>query len=351
MHTTPLTLSWPASGLEACPACPACRSIARTPWFIGLSDRLFGCAPGLWTFQRCAGCGAAYLDPRPTRDTIADAYSDYYTHASPAPSAADRSGSAGKWRRALRHGYLNRRFGLSLEGASSLGALAVPLVPGLASRQRRWARLARPHDRASLLDVGAGSGGAVGHFRALGWDAIGVDVDPAAVTAARAAELPVTEGEITDLPGCARFDAVTMSHSLEHLHDPAGALTAAYRLLKPGGVLELTTPNANSLGRRVYGRDWLGLDPPRHLVVLTPRAVTRAVQAAGFQGVRLHRASRSPAWYFHASDALRQRRPWTDDVALRLPARAVLWISRVLSGALPRVAEEFVVTARKPLAP
>lgn len=349
MRTTSLTLSWPASGLERCLRCPACGTSAGVPWFSGLADRLYGCAPGLWSLQRCLRCGAAYLDPRPTRETIADAYSTYYTHDPPTIStAALPANRFGNWRRALRHGYLNRRFGFSLEGASPLGAWLVPLVPGLASRQRRWARLPRPHDHASLLDVGAGSGAAVAQFRALGWDAVGVDVDSAAVAAARAAELPVTEGEITTVPGSDRFTAITMSHSLEHLHDPAGALTAAHRLLQPDGVLQVITPNANSVGRRIYAQDWLGFDPPRHLVVFTPQAIAEALRAAGFQRVRFHPPSRPAAWYFQASEALRQGRPWTETVPLGTLARVALLISRLLTGALPRMAEELVVTASKP---
>jgi SAM-dependent methyltransferase len=194
-------------------------------------------------------------------------------------------GRAPGLRRALRHGYLNRRFGLSLEGASPLGPVIVPLVPGLAARQRRWARLPRPYDRASLLDVGAGSGGTVAHFRKLGWEAKGIDTDPAAVAAARASDLPVSEGEITTFPGGERFAAITMGHSIEHLHEPAQALAAAFRLLKPAGILELITPNAGALGRRIYARDWLGLDPPRHLVVFTPRGLKLALRGAGFEKI------------------------------------------------------------------
>jgi SAM-dependent methyltransferase len=283
-------------------------------------------------------------------ETIGQAYGDYYTHDAPtiAGAGSPSDGVIENWRRALRHGYLNRRMGLSLPGASSLGPLLVPLVPGLAGRQRRWARLARPHDRASLLDVGAGSGWAVAHFRALGWEATGLDVDPAAVAAARGAELPVSLGEITTLPGHARFDAVTMSHSIEHLHDPGAALTAAYRLLKPAAVLQLITPNAGSLGLRVYARDWLGLDPPRHLVLFTPRAITLALHDAGFAAVRFHRSYRPSSWYFQASEALRRGRPWTEPAPPRALAKSVLLFSERSSGILPRLGEELVVTAIKP---
>lgn len=350
MPTTAPTRSWPASGLEDCMACPACGAASRSVWFASVSDRLYRCAAGLWTFKRCARCESAYLDPRPTRETIAQAYRDYYTHE-PAPSLSQPPGRAPRLRRALRHGYLNRRFGLSLEGATALGPVLVPLVPGLAARQRRWARLPRPHDGASLLDVGAGAGAAVAHFRRLGWDASGIDIDSEAVAAARASDLPVFEGEITSLTGSDRFDAVTMSHSIEHLHDPAEALAAAFRLLKPGGVLELLTPNADSFGRRVYGRDWLGLDPPRHLVVMTPRGLRLALRGAGFEDIRLHPPYRPSEWYFRASEGLRQGRPWTDDAQPGLAARLMLLFSRCSTRALPQFGEELRVTAAKPAPP
>jgi SAM-dependent methyltransferase len=348
---TPHTRNWPASGLESCPACPACGTAARSVWYTNLSDRLYGCAPGRWTLKRCAYCGSAYLDPRPTRDTIANAYRDYYTHAPVATPASQPMRRAAGLRRALRHGYLNRRLGLSLERPSPLGRVLVPLVPGLAARQRAWARLPRPHDRASVLDVGAGSGGAVAHFRRLGWDATGLDLDRAAVAAARASDLPVLEGEITMLPGIERFDAVTMSHSIEHLHDPAQALAAAFRLLKPGGLIELVTPNASSLGRRVYARDWLGLDPPRHLVVFTPQGLTLALAGAGFDRIRFHRSYRPSEWYFRASEALRRGKPWTEGAQPRPREKAVLLFSKCCSAALWRLGEELVVRAAKPASP
>ena len=348
MPTTAPTRNWPASGLESCLTCPACGAVARSVWFTNLPDRLYGCAPGLWTFKRCARCESAYLDPRPTRETMADAYGDYYTLAPIPTSGPTPVGRAPGLRRALRHGYLNRRFGLSLEGASPLGPVIVPLVPGLAARQRRWARLPRPYDRASLLDVGAGSGGTVAHFRKLGWEAKGIDTDPAAVAAARASDLPVSEGEITTFPGGERFAAITMGHSIEHLHEPAQALAAAFRLLKPAGILELITPNAGALGRRIYARDWLGLDPPRHLVVFTPRGLKLALRGAGFEKIRFHRPSRASEWYFRASEALRRGEPWTDGAQPRWPEHMALLLSKYCSGALPELGEELVVTAAKP---
>ncbi|MDQ3823220.1 MAG: class I SAM-dependent methyltransferase, partial [Actinomycetota bacterium] len=63
---------------EPVPACPVCGDGRRGVLHAGLVDRLYG-APGRWTLHRCAGCGAAYLDPRPTPESIAAAYERYYT--------------------------------------------------------------------------------------------------------------------------------------------------------------------------------------------------------------------------------------------------------------------------------
>jgi 2-polyprenyl-3-methyl-5-hydroxy-6-metoxy-1,4-benzoquinol methylase len=272
----------------------------------------------------------------------------YYTHESVVPGEATPGSRLGAWRKALRHGYLNRRFGLDLQNPSRLGPLVVPMIPGLARRQRQWARLSRPHRGATLLDVGAGSGGAVAHFRRLGWNATGIDVDPAAAEAARAAGIPVTCGEITSLAGADRFDAVTLNHSIEHLHEPTAALRGALRLLRPGGVIEVTTPNVGSIGSRMFTRDWLGLDPPRHLILFTTHGLTHALSEAGFRSVTFHRPQRRADWYFRASEALRTDRAWTATVGLGARARIGLVASDYSARFLFRCAEELVATAEKP---
>src|SRR6185295_12468984 len=78
-----------------------------------------------------------------------------------------------------------------------------------------------PRGAGRLLDVGAGSGALVARMAALGWQAEGLDFDPRSVAAARRRGLTMHLGglEQAGFPD-ASFDAVTMSHSLEHVHDP-----------------------------------------------------------------------------------------------------------------------------------
>jgi SAM-dependent methyltransferase len=140
---------------------------------------------------------------------------------------------------------------------------------------------------ARLLDVGCGNGDFVRHMRWAGWDASGQEIDPEAAAFAREAGAPVTSETIDELaadrPGA--YDAVTMSHVIEHIHSPVAFLRSARTLLKPGGRIWVATPNLGSAGHREYGRDWMALDPPRHLVLFTRDSLRRALLDSGFHDV------------------------------------------------------------------
>jgi SAM-dependent methyltransferase len=87
--------------------------------------------------------------------------------------------------------------------------------------------------------------------------------------------------------GC--FDAITLSHVLEHLHDPRQFIHAVHRLLKPGGVIFVDTPNIESLGVRRWGRNWRGLETPRHLVLFSQAGLVGLLKAAGFEDIQAKR--------------------------------------------------------------
>ena len=120
-------------------------------------------------------------------------------------------------------------------------------------------------------------------MRTLGWEAEGLEPDPAAAERSRAHGVPVTMAALEDESFTPEsFDALTMSHVIEHVHDPGAALETCRRLLRPGGTLWLATPNLAGMGHTFFGRDWLGLDPPRHLVLFTRESLVGAVERAGF---------------------------------------------------------------------
>jgi SAM-dependent methyltransferase len=134
-----------------------------------------------------------------------------------------------------------------------------------------------------LLEVGCGSGAVLEILRDAGWQAEGVDFDPAAAATARRRGLTVHVGSLDaqNLPA-GRFDAIVMRHVIEHIHDPRGLLRECRRLLRSDGTLALLTPNADGLGHRTFRSDAFYVDPPRHLHLFNPRNLRRMVEEAGF---------------------------------------------------------------------
>lgn len=256
---------WPADGLRFLGRCPVCGEEGRSLFLDRLRDTTFYTAPGDWTLWRCKGCRALYLDPQPTAETIGLAYRSYYTHeASPAAGggAAPRTGGGG-----LRGALVGR-----LSYSDPAYRERVPL-PSTAARPR-------------LLDIGCGNGEYLARARQSGWEVFGCDFDSAAVRAARASGAEVREGgaeAFLDQKGT--FDAVTLSHIVEHVHDPAGLLSLCLDLLKPGGTLFIDTPNADARGLKLFGRSWRGLEPPRHLVLFNWRGLEDLMVRSGFENV------------------------------------------------------------------
>jgi SAM-dependent methyltransferase len=339
---------WPADGLEDVRRCPSCGDDRRSLLHDRLRDRTFGSAPGAWRLVRCGGCGSAYLDPRPTRAAIGLAYRDYYTHAED-PAQQD---SAQSTRAALANGALNARWGYDAAPALPAGALLSRLLPMRAALVGRSVRHLHAQAGGRLLDIGSGSGSFVAQMARLGWRAEGLELDPAGVAVGRAAGLAITRGSAEELDAdalAARFDAVTMNHVVEHLHDPERALRRVAAVLRPGGTLWIATPNLRSLGHRHYGRDWLALDPPRHLVLFHRASLEALLRRCGLETLPAPRATPDAAETFPQSAALRDGRPVAAGAARRPWAtRARAALAGVAAGHAEHLAEELVVIARRP---
>lgn len=166
--------------------------------------------------------------------------------------------------------------------------------PGLdAIRLRLTARRLRdlvPGGR-SVFEIGYGSGALLRRFLDEGWSVGGVDAgqleigtDPEVVR--RGA---LVRGELETAPIDGRYDLVVGIHVLEHLRDPDEGLRKAYELLRPGGVLALITPTADSSGAEWFGAAWWLLEDPTHLRFFSPESARRALAAAGFERTTVRR--------------------------------------------------------------
>ena len=324
-----------------------------------LSDRTFFCAPGRWTLQRCKTCDSAYLNPRPTRESIHRAYSSYYTHGEQ-PQWDDRYGPAIYRRlRAWREDYLHVKYGYvpkpnsrsNSRSNSNFGASIVSLIPWLRYRAELHIRhLSFPKAGARLLDVGCGSGAFLQVIKPLGWQTVGLEPDPKACEFAQAAGLEVHTGSLQDATfEPASFDAITLNHVIEHLHDPKHDLEVCLRLLRPGGTLWITTPNLGAQGHRRYAGNWLHLDPPRHLVLFTLASLEGFIQRSGFELLPRVQPPILATDLFMLSQAITQGRgSWEmNGLSNRDAFDSVMADLRSLRQ--PEHAEESTVMARKPL--
>jgi 2-polyprenyl-3-methyl-5-hydroxy-6-metoxy-1,4-benzoquinol methylase len=214
---------------------------------------------------RCVHCRLMFVNPRPAFEDLARQYESGYFQC-PTPTFGgyeDYDADRGEILRTFR-----RR----------MAALAP-----LASRER-----------PRLLDVGCATGIFLELVRDLGWHGEGIDISDYALGRARDKGLDVrraTSPASVHAPGS--FDVITMWDLIEHVPDPTELLAECRNLLRPGGVIALSTPDAGSLAARVLRRNWLGFRSiDEHLYFFTRETMSRMLETAGFQVREFHRVGK-----------------------------------------------------------
>jgi 2-polyprenyl-3-methyl-5-hydroxy-6-metoxy-1,4-benzoquinol methylase len=150
--------------------------------------------------------------------------------------------------------------------------------------RRRVDRLDGASRRGRLLDVGAAAGFFMDEARAEGWEVHGIDVSPDMSAWGRERlGLDIATGlfQASDYPA-GSFDVVTMWDYIEHSIDPARDFAKAAHVLRPGGVLMLSTGDAASLVARLSGRRWHLLTPRHHNFFFTVETLGRYLRSNGF---------------------------------------------------------------------
>lgn len=274
------------SGIQTrpCPNCPLCGSRGDI-LYRSLTDQIFGAA-GVWDMKKCSdlNCGTLWLDPMPAEADLAKLYVNYYTHETVASPLKGDAGPTFLARVRTAHLKVRYGYGSSPQGwTNKLLSVITHLHPVWKDALEASVFYLPIKSGGRLLEVGCGSGLALQSMQAKGWSVTGVDFDLGAVEAARGKGLDVRHGQLSALAFADEsFDAVVMSHVIEHVPSPIELLRECRRVLKKNGVVIALTPNAKSRGHRRYARHWRGLEPPRHLQIFTEESLAGVANRAGF---------------------------------------------------------------------
>jgi SAM-dependent methyltransferase len=254
--------------------------------------------PGVFTLERCRACEHVFQNPRLSLAGLDFYYKDFY----------DGIGEEG----------LEFIFGF---GAQPYHARA---------------KMLREHAKPNAwLDVGAGHG----HFCIAARDDLpgtrfdGLDLSESIDEAKRRGWVDTAyRGLFPDLASqlAGRYDAISMSHYLEHTLDPRAELAAAHTALAPAGHLLIEVPDPEFFLGRVLGRYWLPWFQPQHLNLVPAKNLERLLREQGFTPIEWHRgAAHQRVDFFFAAWLLLNR---------LAPSASLPWRKRgVIAGAWHRV--------------
>lgn len=166
---------------------------------------------------------------------------------------------------------------------------------GLTPRRREnWLPLIEAASRDARgrhgLEIGASTGAFLRFAAANGWRMGGVELDGRAreQAARHAPDIPVWPAlAVARAEAGSAWDAVWLLHTLEHFAEPEASLREIRAALQPEGVLIVTTPNGDSLQRRLLGPLWEWWTPPAHLSLFSPLGVRVLLERAGFEVLAL----------------------------------------------------------------
>jgi 2-polyprenyl-3-methyl-5-hydroxy-6-metoxy-1,4-benzoquinol methylase len=211
--------------------CPVCGSLRKRSIKLHSAHHL----------ARCIDCDMVHVAVEPTSDELHAYYGDYPVHSDVSPITLKR------------YDELLQRF-------------------------ERY----RAHGR--ILDVGCGAGNFLERAIRAGWEAHGTEYGTNALATCRSKGINILEGELNpaNYPE-GHFDVVCSFEVIEHVTHPARELERMTRIARPGGLLYITTPNYNGLGRLLAREQWSVVNYPEHLNYFTPRTLKRIAKEHGLR--------------------------------------------------------------------
>jgi 2-polyprenyl-3-methyl-5-hydroxy-6-metoxy-1,4-benzoquinol methylase len=246
--------------------CPVCHSQNHEP-IMACKD--YTVSHSSFTVRHCNSCGLRFTSPVPGKSEIGPYYKSesYISHS-------------------------NTKKGLMNQAYQVVRTLTL-------NSKKSWVQKGTNVNKGQLLDIGSGAGAFLATMKNSGWDVMGLEPDEDARQVAKK-DFGV-DSQNTDLLfqlQAERFDAVTMWHVLEHVHDISDYFSQIKTILKPKGCLFVAVPNYTSLDAKKYGSVWAAYDVPRHLYHFSPDSMRRLLQE---NGLKLLKIKRMPFDSFYVS--------------------------------------------------
>ncbi len=282
--------------------CFVCNSVGKSK-YLNLDDRNFGTSKG-WNIVECSNstCGLMWLNPMPTVDEIGKAYESYYTHTEAKKPLVELS-FLEKPYLAVAHKYFP-----SLSFFKKLPGYLAYLLPVNRNNIDFKVLYLDAVPQGRVLDFGCGNGTLLDNLKLAGWECYGLDVDPKAVAYCQEKGLNVNVGDIPSQNYPDNFfDAITINHVIEHVHEVDGLLKSCYPKLKKGGKLVIATPNTKNWQRGLYKENWFQLDPPRHLHLFNPDNLELVVKRNQFDILESFTSVRMDAWSTTVSKVIKRK--------------------------------------------
>ncbi len=208
--------------------------------------------PGNFNLIECSKCHHKFLDTYFSEEQLSELYSEYYPRASfDIKNYAPHQES---------HGYFS-------------------WLKGDRASVFRWVP-----KNVKVLDVGCGFGESLGYHKSRGCEVWGVEADGNIARVADKFGFNVKVG-LFDAKNYKHdfFDYITMDQVVEHLTDPVGTLKGVADILKPGGHVVLSTPNANGWGAKLFRRRWINWHTPYHLQFFSLESISIMAEAVGLE--------------------------------------------------------------------
>ncbi len=277
--------------LETIEQCPLCGSKEKR-FILTNTDRMHG-IPGEFGLNQCLKCSVFYISPRPTLKDLSSYYPDDYPSHQERQALHGVSILARKLFEYLRNTVLYEIYHYkNYENKSRIrpSIIAKPIAYCLAPLWER-ARFNLPEilpysENIRALDIGCGPGYYMLALQKLGYKTQGIELSENAARIGREKfKLDISTGTLLEYRFPDNyFHVIIMNHALEHIHNPVDVLREIKRILHPDGITIIRMPNMNSLGYKIFKKDWGPLETPRHLILYSKQSL---LALSGIIGLRL----------------------------------------------------------------